>query len=254
MRPSPDEIQRLNAEFNEVVARGDSELRAAEDARRAALLVVPGGRAIVELFDEALSLAQAAASTARRDADAAREIREVEARQTRATDEDTAYATFLAIDAEAIRTIARQRAEEQCSNHLLEVGRRIPPVSGETLDSERRSAFQARDAACKAADEAYDESVNAARDALGAAQQAAYWKYVNATEEVAVEHQQALSAADRAFQEALTRADEAFANAVSSIPEAVAIEHTYSRTRDEIEQRCEAQKEEIYRQLRGEQG
>lgn len=253
MHPSPEETQRLNREFNEIVSRGAAELSAAENARRTALLVVPGGRATVERYEEAVTRAQATASTAKCDADAARETREVQARQTRATEEDSAYAAFLANDAEAIRTSARQRADEECSNRMSEVGRRIPPVSGETLDAERRSAFQLRDAAYRAADEAYDVSVNAARDTLGAAQQAAYWKYVNAAEEAAVEHQQALTAAERAFQEALTRADEAFANAVNSIPAAVVIEHTYSRTRCEIEERCEAQQQEIYRQLRGEQ-
>jgi hypothetical protein len=252
MRPSSEEIQRLNREFDEVVARGAAELAAAEGARRAALLVVPGGRAIVERYEEAVVCAQATASTARRDADAAREIREVEARQTRETEEDTAYAAFLAIDAEAIRKTARQRAEEECSNRISEVGKRIPPVDGATLDAERRSAFQVRDAAYRAADEACEVCLNAARDALAAAQQAAYWKYVSAAEGATVEQQQALTAADRAFQEALAEADEAFANAVNSIPAAVAIEHTYSRTRYDIEQRCEAQKQEIYRQLRGE--
>jgi hypothetical protein len=252
MPPSPEEIQRLNREFNDVDARGATELRAAEDARRAALLVVPGGREIVERYEEAVTRAETTAWTARRDADAARETREVQARQTRAIEEDTAYASYLANDAEAIRTSARQRADEECSNRMSDVGRRIPPVGGATLDAERRSAFEVRDAAHRAADEAYEVSVNAARDALGAAQQKAYWKYVNAAEDAAVQHQQALTDIDRTFQEALTEADEAFANAVRSIPAAAAIEQTYSSTRYEIEQRCEAQKQQIYRQLRGE--
>jgi hypothetical protein len=252
VRPTPEEVQRLNEEFNEIAARGAAELEAAEEARRTALLALPEGRAAFVAYEEAVTRSQAEASIAQRNADVVRETRTAQAAQMRATEEDAAHTAFLATDPEATRIAARRRADEECSNRLLEVGRRIPPVSGETLDAERRSAFQSRDAAYRAADLECSTSLNTARDALGAAQQAAYWKYVNAVESLAVEHQQALAAVDLALQKALRSADETFANAMNGVPAAVAIEQNYTRTRDDIEQRCEARKQEIYRRLRGE--
>ena len=167
-------------------------------------------------------------------------------------EEDGAHAVYLANDAEDVRRMAYQRADEEFWSRMSEVGRRIPPASGATLDVERRSAMRSRDAAYRAADEAYEKAVAAAHDALGASQQAAQSKYADACERAAVEHQQTLAAIDATLQEALSAAAVDFASAVENVRAVAEIERDYLRTRHEIEERCEARKEAIYRQLRGE--
>jgi hypothetical protein len=251
MTASPEEIRRLNEEFNEVVARRAEDLEAAEAAARIALLRLPEGRAILQHRDDAVARAQAAAEKARRHADAARETREAEARRVRAAEEDRAYTAFLSNDLEAARDRAQRQADRDYADRLSGIGRRVPPVSGPTLDAERRGAAAARDEAYRVAAEAYELALAAAREALALAQRTAYLKYTDASEAAAIEHQQDLQAADRLLEEALASADAEFADAVGAIPAALAIHETYTRNRDEIERRCEREKEDIYRQLRG---
>ena len=252
MPPSPEELQRLNSEFNDIVERCGEEIRAAERRRRAALLVIPPARHALLACEDAVARAHSAASDRRRDADALRASRNAEAQQTRAAEEDAGYAAFLAVDAEDLRRGARQKADEDFSNRVNEVGRRNPPASEATLNDERRSAARARDEAYAQADEAYTAAINAAHEALASAQQAAYWKYVDAADRAAMEHQEALAAIDVTLQDALRAAEVEFASAIAGIPEAAEVERTFLRSRSEIEQRWEVRKEAIYRQLRGE--
>ena len=246
-----DEIQRLNDAFNEVVARCNAELTAAEDERRGALMAVPAARAALEAFDEAVRRAEAAAATAQREADERRTQADEEAARTRADEENRAYATFLANDAETKRREARQRAEEECDRRLREVGLRVPGVSGSVLDAARRSAFETRDAACAAADAACEQELREGREALAFANDAALRKYADAAEAAALNHERQRAAAERAYQEAILAANQEFAHTVRSTPAAVAIEREYVETRMAIEQRADAEKQDIYRRLRG---
>lgn len=248
---SNEDVQRLNDEFNEVVARSNAELIAAEDARRAALMELPAARAALETFDQAITRAQAAAVIAQRDADGARERATENAAEIRAAEEIAAHATFLANHAETVRVAAHTRADEECARRIDEVGKRIPPVSGTVLDAERKRAFQARDAAHKAADEACESALRKGRDALGAAHQAAFAKFADSTDAIARDHQDAIGTIERTLQASFAAANDAFALAVSAIPVAGDIERDYARTRQAIERRAEAQKQEIFRQLRG---
>jgi hypothetical protein len=249
---SNQDVQRLNETFNEIVARCNAELIAAEDARRAALTELPAARAALDKFDQDVTRAQAVAVTAQGEADAARERANEKAAEIRAAAEDAAHATFLANHAETIRAAAHKRAEEECAHRIEEVGKRIPPVSGTVLDAERKRAFQARDAAHKEADEACEAALQKGRDALGAAHQAAFAKFADSADVAASEHQAALAAIDRTLQASLTAANETFAVTVSAIPAAAIIERDYARARQAIEQRAEAQKQNIFRQLHGE--
>jgi hypothetical protein len=246
-----DEVQRLNDAFNEIVARCNTALVAAEDERRAALMAVPEGRAALEAFDEAVQRAEAAAAAAQRAADEARMNADQQAAQTRADAEDRAYAAFLANHAETVRREARRKAEDECDRCLHEVGSRVPPVSGQEMDSARKQAFAARDAAYRAADDACEEGLRQAREALGAANDAALRAYADAAEAAALEHQRQRAAAERAREDAVQAANQEFGRTVMHAREAVAIERAYARARQAIEQRAEAEKQEIYRRLRG---
>jgi hypothetical protein len=248
---SNEDVQRLNDEFNAVVARSNAELIAAEDARRAALMDLPAARAALEKFDQAITRAQAVAVAAQREADAARERATEKAAELRAAEENAAHATFLANHAETIRVAAHTRADEECARRIDEVGKRIPPVSGTVLDAERKRAFHARDAAHKAADEACELALQKGRDALGAAHQAAFTKFADSADTIAREHQDAIAAIERTLQASFAAANDAFALAMSAVPAAADIERDYARTRQGIEQRAEAQKQDIFRQLRG---
>ena len=251
MSLSHEDIRRLNDAFNEVVARCEAELRAAEDDRRQALAALPAACVVLESFEQAAAQAYGAASSARAEADRERTDADGKAGQTRAEEENAAYAAFLANHAETIRYEAKREADQACDRRLREVGLRVPPVGGAELDSERKSAFRQRDAAHRAADEACEEALRNARDALGAANQAAYLKYMDAADAAARHHEQCRAAIDRALEDAMAAANDVFARAISAIPEALAIERTYAHTRHLIEQRADTQKQEIYRRLQG---
>jgi dTMP kinase len=246
---SPEDIQRLNEEFNEVAARCSAELQAAEDDRRRALIAVPAGRAAWERFEEAVTRANAAAAKARADADAGRQEADAKAEQTRAQEENAAYAAFLANHAESIRDEAKRKANEECDRCLRKVGHRIPPVSGTELDAERKRAFRQRDAAHRAADEACEEALRKGRDALAKANQAALTKYMDSADAAARQHEQARAAVERALQEAIASANDAFGNAVRADQGTSAIERAYAQTRHDIERRAETQKQDIFRRL-----
>ena len=248
---SPEDIQRLNEEFNEVVARCSAELQAAEDDRRSALVAVPAGREAWERFVEAVTRANAVATRARVDADAGRQEADAQAGEMRAEEERAAYSTFLANHAETIRDEAKRKADEECDRRLREVGHRIPPVSGTELDAERKRAFRKRDAAHRAADEACEEALRKGRDALAAANQAALMKYMDAADAAARQHEQARAAIERTLQESVASANDAFGAAIRAVAETAAIERAYAQTRHDIEQRAETQKQDIFRRLNG---
>jgi hypothetical protein len=245
-----EEIQRLNEELNEVIARSNAELVAADDERRAALMALSAGRAALDAFDQAVQRAETGAVAAQQNADEGRTRADAKAAQTRADEEDTAYAAFLANDPETVRQKARQKANEDCDHHILEVGRRIPPVSGPVMDAERRSAFKERDAAHGAADEACEEALRNRRDTLLAANDAALRKHADAADAAAAEHQQRRDEAERMLRESIEAANQAFARTVRGDPAAAAIELAYARTKRDIEERAEAQKQDIFRRLR----
>jgi hypothetical protein len=248
---SNDEIRRLNEAFNEVAARCEAELQAAEDDRRQALMALPAACQVLETFERTIAQADAAASHARAEADAQRMDADAKAGQARAEADNAAYAAFLANHAETIRYEAKREADQECDRRLREVGLRVPPVSGTELDSERKSAFRQRDAAHRAADDKCEESLRNARDTLGAANQAAYLKYMDAADAAAKHHEQCRAGIDLALADAVAAANEAFGRAVVAIPEALAIERAYAHARRVIEQRAETQKQEIYRRLQG---
>jgi hypothetical protein len=249
---SNDDIRRLNEEFNEVVARSSAELQAAEDDRRRALAGLPAARAALAAFDEAVARADLVFSNATADADAERYDADAAAGQTRANEENAAYAAFLENHAEKIRDEAKRKASEECDRHLWDVGHRIPPVGGAELDAERRRAFRERDAAHRAADDACDEALRKGRDTLAEANRAAYFKYMDAADAAARQREERGAAIERTHAESVASANDAFARAVAAIPEAAAIERAYAHTRQTIEERAEAQKQDIYRRLRGE--
>ena len=169
----------------------------------------------------------------------------------RAEEENRAYATFVANPAETKRLDARQRAEAECDRKLREVGLRVPGVSGTALDASRKSAFEARDAACAAADAACEQELREGRDALAAANDAALRKHADAADAAAIDHERQRTAAERAYQDAILAANQEFARTVRSTPAAAAIEREYVQARMAIEQRADAEKQEIYRRLRG---
>ena len=246
-----DEIQRLNDAFNEIVARCSAALMAAEDERRAALMALPAGRAALEAFDLAIHRADGAAAAAQQAADEARTRADEEAARKRAEEEERAYAAFLANHAEKIRREARRRAEDDCDRQLREVGLRVPPVSGTEMDAVRRSAFAAREAAYRAADDACEEGLRQGREALAAANDAALRTHADAADAAALEHERQRASAGRTREDAIQAANQEFVRAVMQAPSALAIERDYVRARQDIEQRAEAEKQEIYRRLSG---
>ena len=84
-----------------------------------------------------------------------------------------------------------------------------------------------------------------------AANDAALRTYADAADAAALEHERQRAAAGRAREDAIQAANQEFVRAIMRAPAAVAIERAYARARQDIEQRAEAEKQEIYRRLRG---
>ena len=71
--------------------------------------------------------------------------------------------------------------------------------------------------------------------------------HADAADAAALEHERQRAAAGRAREDAIQAANQEFVRAIMQAPAAVAIERDYARARQEIEQRAEAEKQEIYR-------
>ena len=74
---------------------------------------------------------------------------------------------------------------------------------------------------------------------------------MDAADAAALERERQRAAAGRAREDAIQAANQEFVRAILQFPATVAVERAYAQARQDIEQRAESEKQQIYRLLRG---
>ena len=251
------DIQKLNAEYNAVIARCAAEQERLRTERLVALAAIAPARDAMAKHDAAIRAAQNARQGAENAAADARNAAEQLAEQQERDALDAADADLRRhaddrgrpTDPEGDRRRAVEAADAAYQARLREIDR--GPGDPQKRANLRDDASAARDAAINKAEAAYREATEGTTFRQTGAYVAAREKHIKDVIAARQAEELARSRAQAAFERARADAHDQLAAALRTIPSAAGIEREFQSRLQALLAQCEAEKAAILARLRG---